>query len=122
MKPAFAKKLSNSVKKPRFTEVCYGIIAVLVENPQAVFALTEQRIAERMVNYGWLTQETMEIPQTAGNYQYNVKVTGFRPTPEGLTKYEELKKLIVPDVSLDQLEKAYRGEYRKEVLKRKLVK
>lgn len=108
-------------RRASFTVVCYSFIGVLVENPQAVFALTEQRIAERMTANGWLTKREIKVPRSAGAYNYEASVINFVPTTEGLEKYNELRKLIDLSADLANIEKAARGEARKEKLKQKLL-
>ncbi len=112
--------LVRRTRKTSFTAVCYSFIGVLLENPQARFALTEQRIAERMVANGWLKECEIEVPKSIGVYNYTVNIKSFIPTEEGLTLYEELHSLIKPGVDLQQLEKAFDGETRKQKLKLKL--
>lgn len=106
---------------PSFTDVNYAFIAVLVENPDAVFKVTEQRIAERMVENGWLTMRNHEVLRSAGKFQYTAKVINFVPTAEGLRKYEELRKLFNPEVDINMVKKAIAGEGRKAHLKEKLI-
>lgn len=108
-------------RKPSFTDVCYAVIGILVENPHAEFALTERRIAERMAENGWLTREEMKVPRSAGAYQYQATIVGFIPTEAGLEKYQELRKLVDLSLDLRNIEKALQGEKRKERLKQKLV-
>lgn len=111
----------KSPKKRRvsFTPLCYGMIGLLVENPNAVFALTQQRIAERMEKNGWLERRIIELPQTAGAYTYVAKFLNFVPTEEGLAKWQELNNLVGA-ANLDDVKKATRGEKVKQQLKKKL--
>src|SRR4051812_1879661 len=96
-----------------FTYKCYAIIGILVDNPEAVFALTEQRICERLEKYGWLTRREIEILQKAGKYEYKVKYLNFVPTQEGLEKFNRYNSMLKAGVSLRDLKFAMRGEQAK---------
>lgn len=108
-------------RNPSFTDVCYSFIGILVENPNAVFALTEQRVAERMTANGWLTKREIKVPRVAGKYEYEATVVNFVPTTDGLERYNELRKLVDLSADLQKIHKAVRGEDRKERLKKKLL-
>ncbi len=117
---AKAKKTAGTkTKRKSFTPLCYGVIAVLVENPESVFALTQQRVAERMVEYGWLTQRKITRRETAGGYTYDAEFLNFVPTEEGLRLFGDLNKLV-KEVNPDDVKKAIQGERYKQHLKRKL--
>lgn len=108
-------------RRASFTDVCYSFIGVLVENPEAVFALSEQRIAERMTANGWLTKREIKVPRTAGLYQYEATVVNFVPTSEALERYNKLRKLVDLSADLADIKKAMNGESRKQSLKQKLL-
>lgn len=113
--------MAKAKRSPSFTDVCYAIIGILVENPHAEFALTERRIAERMAENGWLIRKDMRVPRSAGSYHYEASIVGFVPTEIGLEKYQELRKLVDLSIDLRNLEKALHGELRKNRLKQKLL-
>jgi len=104
---------------PSFTPLCYGIIGVLVERPDAVFSLTEQRVCERMEKHGWLTRRLIELPQQAGTFTYTSQFVNFVPTENGLKLWSELNK-IVGRISQEELRKAMSGERHKTFLLKKL--
>lgn len=121
-------KTNITQRRKAFTDVCYAIIGILVENPHAEFALTERRIAERMAKNGWLVCKEMKVSKTAGDYCYQASIVGFIPTEAGLEKYQELRKFVDSSMSLREhakllrdLEKTLKGEERKKRLKQKLV-
>jgi len=104
-----------------FTAKCYSFISILVENPEAVFALTEQRISERMVVNGWLTKREIKVKRSAGLYNYEATVVNFVPTVDGLEKYNALHKLLALGASLEDIKKAISGEEISKKLKKKLL-
>ena len=107
---------------PFFTEVCYGIIGILLDDAYAVFALTEQRICERMVKNGWLTRREIDIPQRVGSYTYSAKFTNFVPTDAGMELYTDLNQYVVIKDNLAKMKKAVRAEEKKQYLQKRLVK
>jgi hypothetical protein len=109
------KVLKTAVTRKSFTTACYAVIGTLVDDPKAVFSLTTQRVAERMVKHGWLKKRTIKLPQKVGVYEFEADFVNFTPTEEGLRLFNDINRLV-KGVNVDKLKFAIQGEAEKQQL------
>lgn len=103
-----------------FGATAYAYLGLLIDNPKSVLKKSQKNVADRFVENGWLEKVNLKIPQQIGAYEFEITEQTYAPTIEGLRQYEALRKLIDPNISIEQIKKIYIGEITKVALLKRM--